>query len=179
MSTADVQIPRLPDEGARAYAARLSYITMGPARSLAKVRGQSEGKAGVPRRMSTLEKWSSRYGWADSARLYDDTIAGLVIQQAADEYRRNLEAHRKRAGEISAGLHTVAVQLLNKLNEALGQLHEIRGEDGHLYTLHNIELNANTFAVAARALTLSLDIEAHSLGIFRLMATLTEADDSA
>ena len=49
-----IELPRLPDESARAYAARVEYVTMGPQRSLETVR-QKLGKS-----RELMERWSSK-----------------------------------------------------------------------------------------------------------------------
>lgn len=62
---AEITIPRLPDESARAYAARVDYVTAGPGRSLEKLQQKIGKNTSYVRQLS---EWSSRYGWVESAR---------------------------------------------------------------------------------------------------------------
>lgn len=174
-----ITIPRLEEEGSRAYAARVEYVTAGPQRSLEKLveRAQSAPKARPTQRLATLKRWSSKYDWVDHARRYDDTLAGIAAQEAADAYRADLEAHRKKAMEAGQGLYTVAGRLLKKLDAALSSPRQIVGEDGKLYTLHGIDFTAATLTTVSRALQTALDLEAHALGVDKLLPSL-EADDS-
>lgn len=176
--TPTIELPRLPDESARAYAARVEYVTMGAGRSLEKLRVQSGGKAGIPRRFNTLAEWSARYDWAGSARQYDEQIAYITIQEAQAKYRTDLEAHRKKASDAGQALYAVAGQLITAINKALAGPRKIRDKDGKEYTLHSIDLNANTFSIAARAMQAALDLEAHALAVDVLLPKLGQADDS-
>lgn len=166
-----ITIERLPDESPRAYQARVEYVTAGPDRSTAKV-GQRLGKS-----KDLMDRWSARYDWAATARAWDDQQVAAAIQEAADQYRADLEAHRKKAMEAGQGLYMVAGQLLKKLNAALASPKQIKGEDGKMYTLHGIDFTAATLTTVSRALQTSLDLEAHALGVDRLLPSL-EADDS-
>ena len=68
-------LPQLPAESARAYRARMLYVTMGADRSMARVRDQI-GKRSVYDRQ--LEEWSTQYSWRDHARAWDAARAGEV-----------------------------------------------------------------------------------------------------
>jgi hypothetical protein len=173
MSTsATIEIPRLPDESSRAYEARVSYVTMGPARSIDAVT-QKWNKS-----RSLFARWSEQYGWVDSARLYDEQQAFLTIQEAAATYRKDLEEHRTKTMKAGGDLFTVAQALLVQCGRAIrGQ--QIEGKDGKLYTIPAMELTPTTLATAARALTTALDLEAHALRIADLLPKLsTDESDS-
>lgn len=163
-------IERLPDESAKAYQARVEYVTMGPQRSQEAV-SQRLGKS-----RQLMYRWATRYDWTATARAWDDQQAAALQAEAAAQYRADLAAHRKRAGDASQALYAVAGQLITAINKALAGPRQIRGDDGKVYTLHSIELTANTFQIAAKAMQTSLDLEAHKLGIDQLMPQLT--DDS-
>ena len=66
--TATIEIPRLPDETPRAYAARVEYLTMGAGRSLDKLR-QNHGKT-TATYTRQVENWSAKYGWQHHAAQY-------------------------------------------------------------------------------------------------------------
>ncbi len=149
----EITIPRLPDESARAYAARVEYVTAGPGRSLEKVRGQSGGKAGVPMRLATLEEWSSRYGWVESARQYDDQVAYLTIQEAAEQYRADLADYRKRYSDLGKGLYAAAAVLTRRVaTEA-----------------RTMGLGPGALALAANAAKTAADLEALALRVEHLL----------
>jgi hypothetical protein len=169
-----ITIERLPEESSKAYAARVEYVTAGPQRSLDRLR-QNYGKTTAYTRQ--LEVWSARYDWAATARAWDDQQAAAAIQAAAEQYRADLEAHRKKAMDAGQGLYSVAGQLLKKLNSALASPRQIKGEDGLFYTLHGIDFNAAVLTTVSRALQTALDLEAHALGVDKLLPSL-EADDS-
>jgi hypothetical protein len=166
-----IELPRLEGERAERYEARTLYITMGASRSLEAVR-QKIGKRSARR----LEEWSREDGWVSLAADYDQTVYTLAAQAKADEYRQKIEAHREKAEQAGDALFTVAGQLIKAVNQALAGPRKIKGEDGKVYTVHAIELNANTFSIAAKAMQVALDLKAHSLGIERLIPLLD--DDS-
>lgn len=172
-----IELPRLEGESARAYAARVEYVTMGAGRSFERLldRYQSAPKARPTQRLATLKEWSTRYNWQSSVREYDDQIAFLTVQEAADQYRQDLEKHREKAMEAGRGLYTVAGQLIRTINQALANPRKIKGEDGKWYTIHDMKFDANTFQIAARAMQTALDLEAHALGVDRV---LSNTDDS-
>lgn len=120
----DITLPRLPDESARAYAARVEYVTMGPGRSMERLlaRPQSAPKAPPTRRIETLKDWSVKFNWPDSARQYDEQVAYLTVQEAAEDYRADLADYRKRYGDMGKALLGVAAKLLNKLNKTAGSM---------------------------------------------------------
>lgn len=148
-----IELPRIDGESARAYAARVEYCMMGPGRSLEKLRVQSGGKAGIPRRFNTLAEWSAQYNWTDSARQYDEQISYVTVQEAAEQYRADLAAHRKRAMDASKSLFGVSVRMLQQLSAQL---------DG-------VEMTQATLGTISKALTVALDLEAHALGLDRVM----------
>ena len=154
-------IPRLDGETSRAYAARLAYPTLGPGRSLAQVcdakRGQTGGKAGVTNRLSTLEGWSTQHEWVKHARAYDDLLAGMALQEAAQRYMTDLELHRQRAMQYGEILCAVAIEMLA---EARNQRKTMDYSPAALNTI-------------ARALTTGMDLQAHALRVAELLPKLT------
>lgn len=170
-TTEQPTIPRLPNERPERYAARVAYIVAGPDRSLEAVR-QKIGKRSVRR----LELWSSEDDWVGLARQWDDLMVNLRTRATIDAYRRDLEAHRKKAMDAGRSLFQVGAQLLSQVSTALANPRKIEGKDGKIYNLHGIDLNSASLATAARALTAALDLEAHALGVDRLLPTL-ETDD--
>lgn len=101
---------------------------------------------------------------AGSARQYDEQIAYITIPEAQAKYRADLEAHRKKASDAGQALYAVAGRLITAINKALAGPRKIRDKDGKEYTLHSINLNANTFSIAARAMQAALDLEARPCG---------------
>ena len=178
MTNATITIERLPEETPKAYQARVEYITAGRDRSLDKLRQKYARNTSYKRQ---LQVWSSRYDWVECARKYDEAAAHLVTQEALEQYRADLEAHRKKASEAGQALYQVAGQLLKKVNAALATPRQIEGKDGRMYTLHGIDFNSSALGSALSTVTRSfqtaLDLEAHALGVDKLLPSL-ETDDS-
>lgn len=164
-------VPRLDEESARAHAAKIAYVTMGPDRSLEKTR-QRLGKsaAGYTR---TLEEWSTRFDWQATARAWDDQQAAAALAHAADAYRRDLEDHRKRYGDAGKALYQVAGGILQQLGKALAQPPvTIEGKDGKLYKIPGIKVTPELLTTAARAMTIAADLEAHALRLGEILPKL-------
>lgn len=174
VETPTIEIPRLPDETAKAYSARVEYLTMGAGRSLDKLR-QKYGKT-TSSYTRQLEDWSAKYGWQKSVSDYDRMLADIAAQQHADAYRRDLEAYRDKALKAGRDLFTVAQALLIQCSRAI-QGQQIEGKDGRIYTIPAMELTPTTLATASRALLQALDIEAHALRVADILPQLTEAHD--
>lgn len=165
-----MEVPRLDEESARAHAAKIAYVTMGPDRSLEKVR-QKIGKNTSYTRQ--LAEWSSQYDWAATARAWDDQQAAAALAAAGDAYRRDLEDHRKRYGDAGKALYQVAAQVLKQLSQIAGQQPTvIEGKDGKFYKVSGLELTPATLTTAARAMTIAADLEAHALRLGDILPRL-------
>ena len=144
-----IELPREPGESARAYAARVEYVTMGPGRSIDKVADQRGSKSGS---RSTMHlDWSSKYGWVESARRYDEQVAFLTVQEAATAYRASLVDYRKRYGEMGKALYGTAAKLVKKINAMLDGVDVVN--PGSLLTA----INAAKTAADLEALALRLE----------------------
>lgn len=168
-----IELPRLPDESARAYAARVEYVTMGAGRSLEKLRQKYNRNTSYIRQ---LGEWSGKYGWVSSAERYDAEVSYITVNEASEKHRADLETHRKQAMDAGRSLYGVAGQMLQQLNVALANPKRIKGEDGKWYTLHGIEMTSTTLTTVARALQTALDLSAHALGVDAVLGTM--GDDS-
>ena len=172
-----IDIPRQATEGEtdRAYRAKAAYLTMGAGRSLVKVR-QEIGTRSV----RFLEIWSVKYGWVESARAYDNTIATLKAQHAAQaelsSYREALENHRARYQKAGQDLYAIASGLLSQCARAI-KGEQIKGADGKVYTIPAMELTPATVSTAMRALAIAADLEAHALRIAELLPALSRGGD--
>jgi hypothetical protein len=160
-----ITIPRLEGESNRAYDARVRYVTMGAVRSLDKVALQLGYKSATT--PGHINKWSDRFNWVDSARRYDDAVAYLTIQDAAAQYRKDLEDHRQRYGKSGRELHALANTYIRKLADRLRSLDSADITPGRI---------ANDVRTVAAALTVAADLEAHALRVADLLPRL--ADDS-
>ncbi len=146
----EITIPRLPEESARAYAARVEYITAGPGRSLEKLQQKIGKNTSYVRQLS---EWSSRYGWVESARQYDDQVAYLTIQEAAETYRADLADYRKRYSDLGKGLYAAAAVLTRRVaTEA-----------------RTMDLGPGALALAANAAKTAADLEALALRVEHLL----------
>ena len=142
-----IELPRLPDESARAYAARVEYVTMGPGRSLETVSQK------YTKNIQLFKRWSVQHGWVESARQYDAQIAYLTIQEASERYRADLVDYRRRYGEVGKALLGVAARLLNKLNRSIDA----------------IEVGPGSLALITNAAKTAADLEALALRVENLL----------
>lgn len=146
-----ITIPRQPNESNRAYAARVEYVTAGPQRDLRSL-AQKLNKS-----LTIVGRWSGEYGWVESARQYDDTVAALAIQQAGEQYIADLEGHRKSAMQYGQALCGVAAEMLAQLRNRKQEL----------------EYTPAALATIARALTTGMDLQAHALRLAELLPKIT------
>jgi len=143
----EITIPRLPDESARAYAARVEYVTAGPGRDLRSLAQK------LDKSLTLVGRWSSQYGWVESARQYDDQVAYLTIQEAAEQYRADLADYRKRYSDLGKGLYAAAAVLTRRVaTEA-----------------RTMELGPGALALAANAAKTAADLEALALRVEHLL----------
>lgn len=150
-ATAQITIPKLDGETPRAYQARVRYLTLGERRSLDAVAQE------LAKSRSLIARWSERYGWYELAQQYDQALAALAARAHAEEYQRDLAAHRADAMRYGQALCAVAVEMLTQL----------RGVS------KTIEYSPAALATIARALTTGLDLRAHALDLDKLIPTLT------
>lgn len=146
-----IDLPRLPDETAPAYAARVAYVTMGAQRSLSAV-GRSLGKS-----TTLMSRWSAAHDWARSARQYDDALAAAQAQQAAADYLAQLK--RLQADSLAYGraLCGVAVEMLTELRDQKKA----------------IEYSPAALSTIARAMTTGIDLQALALRVADVLPKLT------
>ena len=159
--TATTVIPRLENESSRAYEMRIRYVTMGPSRSIDKVGLQSGDK----RAAGYIQRWSVQFDWAATARAWDDQRAAEVAAQAAEDYRKGIEDYRKRYGGSGKALQNIAAVYMQKLSQRIKDL------DSSEITPGRLALDVRT---VASALQVAGDLEAHALGIDRLLQQLDE-----
>lgn len=153
-STTTIELPRLPDESAKAFAARQEYVLMGPQRSLEKTRIKLAKSSPGYRRV--LQEWSERFGWVESAKRYDDEISYVTVNEAADAYRLDLADYRKRYGDMGKALYSSAAKMLRKINTSL---------DSPL-----TELGVGSLITAINAAKTAADLEALALRVEGLLS---------
>jgi hypothetical protein len=140
-------IERLPNEGARAYAARVEYVTMGPGRS------QEAVSQKLAKSRQLLSRWSVEYDWAATARAWDDQQAAAALDRASEEYQTALIDYRKRYGEMGKALLSVSAKLLTKLNR----------------TIETFDLEPSALNLITNAVKTAADLEALALRIEHLL----------
>jgi len=159
MFDSDAPLERLPDESVKANSALLAYASLGPGRSLEKLR-QKYGKNAAYTRQ--LERWSSQHNWQERIKIYDTEMAREHQRRISEQYLRDLEEHRDRYGQTGKELYVVSRVLLGKLAQAM--------QDDEL------PLNTASLHAVVRSLQLSVELEAHSLSLDRLLPMLDVAD---
>lgn len=140
-------IERLPDESAKAYAARVEYVTMGPGRS------QEAVSQKLAKSRQLLSRWSVDFDWAATARAWDDQQAAAALDRASEEYQAALADYRKRYGEMGKALLGVSAKLLTKLNR----------------TVETLALEPSTLNLITNAAKTAADLEALALRIEHLL----------
>lgn len=133
-------------ESAKAYDAFTAYCALGADRSCEQVADKYQ------KNVSLIYRWCREHSWVDRSREYDQALTELAAEQHQARYLADLEAHRVRSTEAAKGLYTVAGKLLQRLNSQVNTL----------------EITPATLGVLLKAFQVSLDLEAHSLGIDRL-----------
>jgi len=124
-----------PGETAKAYAAFLDYVQMGPGRSLKKLceryRGQTAGEVGVKnpptQRLATLETWSTRFQWQARLAAYE-----------TERQQRALAVWEQRQAEVRAAdweagdaLRKLAADILAETPQFLKTTRRmVKGEQG-------------------------------------------------
>lgn len=143
-----------PSESAQAYEAACAYFVMGADRSQEAV-SQKLGKS-----RQIISRWSAQHDWVERTRTYDADVAQDIAQEHTRRYLAELEDHRKRYADAGRGLYTVAGKLLKRLDT----------------NIVGLEVTPATLGILLRAFTTAADLEAHALGLDKLMPSLT--DDS-
>jgi len=173
---ATITIPRLDEETPRAYAARVEYLTMGAQRSIDKL-AQNHGKI-TATFTRQAENWSVKYGWVQSARLYDQALAGVAVHRHRAEYDAALEAHRTKILDKTTSLTRLLDGLEAQVARAItGQV--VEGKDGKTYYIPKMAIDVSALAALVRGRLTVADMEAHALDIPGLRAALMESADDA
>ncbi len=168
-TTPAITIPSLENESQPAYQARVRYVVLGEQRSLDVVAQE------LHKSRSLLGRWSERHHWQEHARRYDELLASLAAQAHAEQYRKDLEEHRSRYQSAGRDLYNVAQGLMVLLAQSM-RGRTIEGKDGKVYTIPTMEMTPNTLSIAARALTIAADLEAHALRIADVLPKLDVYD---
>lgn len=157
-----ITIERLPDESARAYAARVEYVTAGPARSLEKLSQKST------KNIQLFKRWSVQHDWVESARRYDETVYTLAAQEAAEQYKNDLIEFRQRYQRAGKDLYTIAQALIGQMAQYMrGAV--IEDKNGKKHTIPAFEMNAATLGQIKGAFQTAADLEALALRVEHLL----------
>jgi hypothetical protein len=140
-----IELPRIDDESARAYAARVAYAKMGPQRSLEKLRQQIGNRS-----VRYLEQWSTKYGWTKSAEDYDRQLTYITLEEAQEAYRADLADYRKRYGDMGKALYGSAVLAMRKINAVLGKPETELGVGSLITIINAVKTAADLEALALR-----------------------------
>ena len=126
----EFEIPRLPNESGKAYAAKRDYLGLGSGRSIEKLVAQYlariEHEAGttVPsRHRSTIGLWSRKFNWVALAQEFDDFQGDRLIEQAMEErkaeYSEALKFFRDKNLAVGRGAFRCGADALKLLLEFL------------------------------------------------------------
>ena len=149
---------RLPNEGDRAYAAFMTYCSMGVQRSIRPL-AQSLGKSS-----KILDRWSQVYKWQERVKVYDDQLHSLVALEHARAHLTDVEKLRNETSRLADKLIKAAEAILDR----------IITESSEIY------INAQSLTVVSNTVTKALDLHSHGLGIDALLPQLkAELDEAA
>jgi hypothetical protein len=148
--------PRKTDESARAYDAFTAYARLGAQRSFERL------SQTYPKSVPLFKRWSAQHEWVSRAKVFDTALSREAAAATTAAYLGELEAYRQRYQAVGKALYSVAAKLLQRLNEYVE-----RGD---------LELNASTLTIVARAVLVAADLEAHALQLDRLLPML-ESDE--
>ncbi len=143
-----ILLPRLENESARAYAARVEYVTMGAQRS------QDAVSQKLAKSRQLLSRWSVQYDWIGSARKYDEEMSYITVQESADAYRQDLADYRKRYGEMGKALFQASALLLRRVIEQS----------------KTIEVGVGSLTLITNAAKTAADLEALALRVENLLS---------
>jgi hypothetical protein len=146
-------IERLPNETSKAYLAFAEYAALGSGRSFAAL-ARSKGKNGAY--VGQLERWSSAYNWQLRVAEYDKHLAQQTLDVAANAYREELEENRIRYKKTGEELHQAAKELLEEL----------------LKRKRTIDYTPTLLSGIVRAFEVAANLEAHALGLDKLLSNL-------
>ena len=160
-TTPTIEIPRLEGETARAYNARVQYITMGPQRSIDRLADQ----VGINSRSryTYMRDWSVRFNWVEHARRYDDAVASLTVHRATTEYQEQLENQRREAFSLGS-------EMLDASRAMLADIMARRQQ---------MEYRPGDLAIVAKVAMAGLEARSHALNIDRLMQMLEQQQDGS
>ena len=82
---------RRKGETTRSYEGLASYLSQGPARSLARVAQETDFRIGQ------LKRWSAAHGWQERARAFDTH----AVEQGLSRRRQQIELARQRAVDLA------------------------------------------------------------------------------
>lgn len=148
----DNPLERLSGESAQAHEAFTLYVNMGADRSTAKVAQR------LSKSKTLINRWSGHHKWQERVRAYDAMLAYAAAQQATERYLADLEEHRDRYRQTGRELHAVARSLLGRVATAMQQ--------------NELPLNGATLNTLVRCFQASVNLEAHSLSLDRLLPML-------
>lgn len=110
---APISFERLPGESAKAFAAFMVYLKLGPERSNTKT-SRKHRKA-----IALINTWSSKWQWVERAAAFDEHFAKIEqaaleerARQDAEKWAIRLNRHRERRFQIGTMMLDRAEQLL-------------------------------------------------------------------
>lgn len=105
---------RMPRESARAYDAAWQYFRMGAAG-----RSQSAVAGKLRKRLSQMQRWSTRWSWVSRAAAYDDHLASIELlaiekktSEEAAKWAQRRADHRENKYRRGEKLENTADQML-------------------------------------------------------------------
>jgi len=142
-----------PKESAKAYAAFIEYLNLGPERSLTAVR-QKLGKS-----RALLERWSAKFDWVERVNAYNAQMLAAK-QKLKEEFLREIalaEAERDKAQEESEW--KTRCRALRLANEAMDRWEKNEGKYGTLEGIARLLELASVLGRRSRGMPLQVKDE--------------------
>lgn len=162
------------NETAKAYAAFCAYRDMAPDRSYKKLAEQTEYGPNYHR---VIERWSSKYNWAERCHAYDSDQEkikrAIVIQSHKEEHKAKIERVRRTQEELGNTLVTTAAQMLAVCQARIKEALPTPDKPKAYMDLEPKDVAA-WLRSATSAAELGSRLRAESLAIQKLIETMTE-----
>jgi len=152
---------RLEGESSKAHRARITYLLLGPQRSIARAAQTIREREPNNTDIRLFGEWSTNFKWTAQAEDYDSAVAYLAACQELDTYLADVEAYQERQRAVGRELHDTALIMLGELKKLAA----------------NLRYTPQTLLTIARTLEAAADLEGVALRVDEVMGHLKKQRD--
>ena len=138
---------RMEGESGKAYQARITYLLLGPQRSIAKAAQTIRDREPSNTDIRLFGEWSAKFKWTEQAEDYDSAVAYLAACQELDTYLTDVKAYYAQHRAVGRELHDTALIMLGELKNRAA----------------NLRYTPQTLLTIARSLEVAADLEGLAL----------------